>query len=280
MKSFRSISSLFAASAIVLAFSSGPAHAQCATNADCSDVDGVACTLPTCNGESACVEVDNCVETCRGAGYWGTHSGAEKGGSNVGQSVIDADSPLVVCGQEITSTDQVGSLNSALEALCVKTRGVKERQLYRQLVTAALNCRLSEGGACDQILGRFVDVSFSDCDALCAGSPVEGGPTLKECRDQLECFNDGGRLVDGKCARGTCQTDTETLCGSDYGDCPPIGEDPQPCVRFEDSCASSGICNEELDAPAQICPDKKRASSPQACKAARMNECTIDSCPP
>ena len=246
----------------------------------CTDTDGVGCTVPTCNVDGSCSETDTCEQICRGPGFWSTHSGEEKEAANIGQAVIDGAGGLEVCGQSITATSAIGGLDSALEALCVRTRGVKERQLYRALVTTALNCAISEGGSCDQILDRFVDVSFSDCSALCAGDRVEEGPTAAECRKQLGCFNKGGRLVDGECALGTCAVDTGTACGASYGDCPLVDELPQDCVRFDGNCSDSELCSTDFESAAQVCPDKKRASSPKTCKAARANQCTIDGCDP
>lgn len=250
--------SLLATTAFAALLSASPARAQ-PTPCD----DGV---------------VDTCVQTCRGPGYWSTHSGSEKEGVNVGQSVLDQVGPLEVCGQLIDTTTP-GTLASALEALCVKTKGVKERQLYRQLVTAALNCSISEGGDCDEILARFVDVSFTECNALCTDGPVEEGPTVGQCKKQLGCFNKGGRLEEGECALGTCASQPEIFCGAAWGACPDFEDAPQECVAFEGNCADNSICNDGLDeAPALICPESGRASSPKTCQEARKNSCTIDSC--
>lgn len=256
------------------------ADATCPANelVDCGDTDGLECTVPTCNVSGTCVELDECIQTCRGPGYWGTHSGNEKDGENIGQSVIDTGGALNVCGQVVSMTNIIGELDSSLEGLCVRTQGVKERQLYRHLLTAAFNCSISEGGSCDQILDRFVDQSFTACNALCTDGPVEDGPTLNECKQALSCFNKGGRIVDGKCARGTCAEEPEVYCGANYGSCPTIDDAAQACVRFEDNCRDGDICNDGLETPAQICPDRRRASSPKTCKDARKNDCTIDSC--
>ncbi|MFN2426803.1 MAG: hypothetical protein ABR587_10215 [Candidatus Binatia bacterium] len=242
---------------------------------NCEDDDAVSCTEATCDPTEGCIIADNCVEICRSPGYWQTHSGSEKDGENVGQAVLDEVGSLIVCGEEISTTTELGTLDSSLEGLCVRTQGVHQRQLYRQLVAAALNCAISEGGDCDDVVEGLIDVTFSDCDALCAGDPVVDGPTLGECVEQLGCFNGGGRIVDGECAKGTCEGDGVTYCGADFDGCP----DEQDCVRFEDSCAGEAICSEDLDAPAQICPKPGRASSPKTCKEARHNECTIDDCP-
>ncbi|HEY2775008.1 MAG TPA: hypothetical protein VGK20_13255 [Candidatus Binatia bacterium] len=245
---------------------------------NCSDNDNIACTSPTCLADGGCSIIDNCVEICRGAGFWQNHSGEEKDGANVGQDVLDAGGSIEVCGQTIDTTADLGNLDDLLEGLCIRVQGVKQRQLYRQLITTALNCQISEGGTCDQITGRFLTVKFSDCNALCAGDPVDGGPTLQECVNQLECFNGGGRIENGVCATGTCATDTETFCGNDSGDCPDIDGQPQACVSFDGNCASAQLCSQDLDAPAQICPKVRAASSPQTCHDARLDGCTIDSC--
>lgn len=246
----------------------------------CSDGDGLECTVPTCNEDGSCSETDECRQICRGPGFWGTHSGDEKNAVNIGQAVIDGAEGLEVCGQSITATTAIGTLDSALEALCVRTQGERDRQLYRHLVATALNCAISEGGDCDDVVGRFVDVDFSACNALCAGDPVEEGPTSAECRRQLACFNKGGRIVEGECALGTCAVDTETACGAAYGACPAIDEQPQDCVRFDGNCSDADLCSTDFESDAQVCPDKKRASSPKACRDARKNQCTIDSCTP
>ncbi|MFN2377684.1 MAG: hypothetical protein ABR538_14190, partial [Candidatus Binatia bacterium] len=238
----------------------------------CDDNDGVACTEATCLATGECATADTCVEICRGPGYWSTHSGYDKNGVNVGQEVLDEAGPLLVCGQEVDETTQLGQLDSALEGLCIRVQGVKQRPLYRVLLTTAFNCAISEGGTCDQILERFTDVSFSDCSDLCAGAEFPEGPTLKQCKYELGCFNGGGRIIDGACVKGTCAEDTELYCSKD-DDC------AEDCVPFEDSCKKQDICSEDLDAPATICPDPSPATSPRTCNTARHNDCTIDDCP-
>jgi hypothetical protein len=126
---------------------------------------------------------------------------------------------LQVCGQTIDNSSDLDDLDSALEALCVRPQGIDERALYRALVATALNCAVSDGGTCDEILERFVDVSFTDCNTLCQGDTVPGGPTIDECIEQLECFNEGGQVIEGDCATGTCEDDPEELCGGDFGAC-------------------------------------------------------------
>jgi hypothetical protein len=157
----------------------------------------------------------------------------------------------------------------------MRTQGVKQRQLYRHLLTAQFNCAISEGGSCEDITDKFIDVSYEECNALCAGEDVgEDGPTLEECKNELSCFNTGGRIVDGECAKGTCENDSE-FCGGDFDDC----GDEVECVPFEDSCARQPLCSEDNEAEATICPKPGPASSPKTCKEARHNDCTIDNCP-
>lgn len=248
-------------------------ESACQTLAECPDADGVACTVAMRDDTGACVEVDACTETCRPATYWASHAGVENGGENLVQQAIDAAGPFVVCGHMLRTTE-AGSLASALEALCVRIDGLEERQLFRQLVTTNLNCAISEGGRCDQILERFIDVSFSDCNNLCAGEPVKGGPSAQECTRQLSCFNDGGRVFDGQCATGTCGKDSLQLCGADHGNCAG-GKD---CVRFDDTCAYSPVCSADLEAMAGICPANEKDSSADICQVARNNACTLDDC--
>jgi len=251
-------------------------------NADCppdmldcvDDNDGVACTEAACSVEGECVQQDNCEEHCRNHGFWKTHSGYDNDGPNVGQEVLDETGGLDICGYLVIGTTNLGSLQSLLEDLCVRIQGQEIRKLGRTVATAALNCAISEGGTCEQITSKFIDVSFDDCNALCAGNPVGEEPTMKECIEQLNCFNGGGKIIEGECAKGTCEGDGETLCGSDFGDCP----DEQDCVRFDDTCVGGAICSEDLDAPATICPKSGPATSPRVCNTAKHNDCSIDAC--
>ena len=247
-------------------------------NAFCDDGDE--CTSDRCDAEDDCVHELICVGAiCRSPGYWATHSGYEKDGINVGQLVIDAVGPLEVCGQTIDSTSNLSKpylaglgLDSSLEALCVKTQGVKQRSLYRQLVAAALNCGIS-GGDCETVTDPFVDVSFDDCNALCAGDMLVDPPSIGECVDQLDCFNNGGQVIMGDCAYGTCAGDGE-YCGGDFGDCALYMDEPQECVDFPGNCHEQDLCNEDIG----VCPESGPASSSAACREANSNSCTIDDC--
>lgn len=252
------------------------AEGNCDHNPDdafCDDADE--CTTEVCDAENDCVYDFICEAEaiCRSPGYWATHSGSEKDAINVGQLVIDTLGPLEVCGQVITDTDNLGSLDSNLEGLCMRAKGVSQRRLYRHLVATAFNCAVS-GGDCDSVIAPFVDVSFSDCSDLCAGNPVEDGPTLGECTHALDCFNNGGQIIEGDCVFGTCESEPEIYCGGDAGDCPLFEDEPQDCIDFPANCHSATLCNEAIE----FCPKNTRAGSSSACREARKNECTIDSC--
>ncbi|HXC53510.1 MAG TPA: hypothetical protein VN634_21665 [Candidatus Limnocylindrales bacterium] len=255
---------------------------SCPTDAliGCPDNDGIDCVHPACDASGGCTTTDDCVEICRQPPFWGGHSGNERDRLNVTQTILDQVGPLDICGQRIDSTD-LGNLDSAVEALCVKARGVEERSLFRALVTTALNCAISEGGTCDQIVSRFVDVSFDDCNRLCAGTAVPGGPGIDECIDQLFCFNRGGTTFAGQCALGTCQEDPELLCGDDFNACPDFDGDGDPdrCEPFEGNCSDARLCTTNLDTDAKICVQGRALpSSVKLCRRARRNNCTIDFC--
>jgi len=239
---------------------------------NCGDADGVDCTVSACTVEG-CVEQETCVEACRQPAFWQNRSGWESNGVNVGYAVLEDVGSLFVCGQELNNTWS-GDLSSILEGLCMRVQGEQNRKLYRQLVTAALNCAVSEGGTCDAIVGRFTEIDLADCDAICTngGAEQEGGPSLKQCVQELNCFNTGGRVIEGECQKGTCSDDEEVYCSSD-DDCAA-----GTCVAFADSCRASDLCTEDLEAPAQICPQSGPASSPKACNDARTNGCNIDGC--
>jgi hypothetical protein len=245
----------------------------------CVDDDDLDCTVATCDEVEGCLITNNCVEICRGPGFWATHSGYEKG-ENIGQEVLDEAGPLHVCGELIANTTDLGYLTASLEGFCMRTQGVKQRQLYRVLLTTAFNCAVSEGVDCESITDPFVDVSWNECNALCDGQDVgEDGPTLQECKSQFACFNGGGQIIDGECATGTCAEDASQYCGGDFGDCPLLGAEEQDCVRFADNCASQPLCSDDSEAAAEICPKPGPASSPKTCREARHNDCTIDDCP-
>lgn len=260
----------FAPAAFAL-FLAGSAGAECTTPDDCPDLDGQACTVAACTAAGECAIEDRCTEVCRDADFWATHSGSESGGENLGQNVIDQAGPLIICRRAVETTEEIGTLRSALEALCVRDEGVELRELSRQLVAANLNCAISEGGTCDRITRRFVDVGYDACNSLCAGDSAENAPTVAECIRQMSCFNEGGRMSGGVCTLGNCADGA--ACGSEAGDCRSGS-----CVPFADACSSRDLCNVDLDARALVCPAEGKASSTNLCSVAKSTACSVDSC--
>jgi hypothetical protein len=160
---------------------------------------------------------------CRGAGFFGTHGGTEKSGSkNIAQALLDdfnaVKETLTICGRTITNTD-IGSVHSALEAICVSPKGNGRLQLARQLMTTALNCILtnSDDAVCPgggQVAGVCSGVSveevFSACNSACASGQTTAnvGPSAVSCISALDCFNNGGvfDLSTGECGEAVGQS--------------------------------------------------------------------------
>jgi hypothetical protein len=197
---------------------------------------------------------------CRTGGFYGTHAGREKRGSqNITQAILDyaansLGTPITVCGECILNT-ALEDEASAVEAICVKPSTDKDSplQLARQLTVMALNCTISGFGAdCsgDAALGDL----FSMCDEACLN-----GASLGNCVDAVDCFNNGGHF------------------NAETGSCETTG----------DSCHSRPLCNEDIG----LCFDRPGpAGSSTKCNAAigrrrAPNDCTIfggcatDSCP-
>jgi hypothetical protein len=292
-------------------------EATCSHNADCAD-DGIACTSAYCDEDErlcralpddvACDDGDDCTEDicdpasgcahlpvcesddpgiCRPPRFWATHSGYDrKGGDkpvNVGQQLLETTGPLKVCGRTISTTSRSGfrqlqglGTTSALEGLCVRPGGIPQRRLYRELVAAALNCAASgSANACDDRSLAAVGISFDACNRLCAGTASQESPAAEECIEMLRCFNEGGLAIGGVCAFGTCEKQPEIACGGPSGECPDFADLPQRCVEIDRSCRDAELCNDELG----FCPGSTAPSSTTACREARRNDCTIDSCP-
>lgn len=254
--------------------------------------EGNPCTLcvDSCNEETdSCqplADAEACADRsiCRGPRYWSSRAGYEGDEPvNVVQEVLGATVGVEVCGRWIDATcnsedpylEGLG-LSSALQGLCVRPKNVKQRRLDRQLVATALNCTISGRDDCDAFVLGKVDVAFSTCNDVCAGLDAgPDAPSVSECIDQLACFNDGGEIVDGKCALGTCRTDTNLYCGGDYDRCPDVEGQPQPCGKFDGNCREQALCNEALG----VCPMRTGKSSKLACREATRDDCTVDSCP-
>ncbi|HXC50297.1 MAG TPA: hypothetical protein VN634_05380 [Candidatus Limnocylindrales bacterium] len=253
------------------------------TNGTCSGTprvcaDNVDCNVDTCDEVEDRCDFSECEPLptgaiCRSPGFWATHSGTEgkKGtGINVTQELLDAVGPIQVCGETLSTTSGA-TLSSVLEALCVRVQGVQQRQLFRQLVAAALNCAVSgELADCDTIIPEF-----SECSDVCEGTAAPGSLSEGECIALLDCFNNGGTIISGQCATGTCASQPTINCGADFGACPLLNGLPQACVPFEDNCHDQDLCNEDIG----FCPDQGPASSTEGCRLAQSDTCTIDSCP-
>lgn len=193
-------------------------------------------------------------EICRTAGFWGTHGGTERGGTNMTQALLDgynsANGPdLSICGRTIDNTT-LGSVNSALEAICVR-RGDARAHLARELTAAALNCIITraEGDPaapqCDRTGGLAGDVCagvsiaeiFNACNSACATGVaaeilVGGAPRPLSCVTALDCFNNGG---DFDPSTGRCSTSPSSCADSplvngcfDFQPAGPAGS-PQEC---------------------------------------------------
>jgi cysteine-rich repeat protein len=249
----------------------------------CPDSDPTDCVHPVCEAAGQCSTVNECAAVCRDARFWATRATSGQDRTSAIELVLEQTGPIEVCGQTIDNGDDLGDLDSALEGLCVRPEGDEQRELYRALLATTLNCLLSEG-ECDDILSRFTDVSYEDCNALCEGDTVPGGPTIDQCIDQLECFNKGGQVIDGDCATGTCESDPEQLCGGDFGSCPGSDEDDddgeedeEECVAFDDNCADRRLC-QNSDAEARLCGRRLVPRNQKVCRDARNNQCTIDEC--
>lgn len=211
------------------------------------------------------------VEICRSPGFWGTHAGEEKKRSqNIAQQVIDAAlMPIEVCGEPIDTTILHDS-GSALEAICVTPRGNRRLQLARQLTAAALNCVMTNGnGDC---FGVSAENTFASCNEACR---FEDEDEYGHCIDAMDCFNNGGRLLDnGMCQTGTCASDGSPCDGDDACGLDDAGR-PVECLPLEDNCHSQPLFNADLgldfDPPGP-------AGSPKACNDAKKNDCTLFDC--
>jgi hypothetical protein len=258
-------------------------------NSECEDED--ICTTDICTVTGGCQNIFSCKDICRRFGWWGKRSGDGDGEDsiNVVQELLDFYGGINVCGEHIDETSDAESvagfgLDSALEGLCVRPDNLEIRKLYRELVAASLNCHMSGAAGddfCDSVVEKFIDVEFSECNALCAGD-IEGSDDqlqelADECIEQLDCYNSGGRMVLGRCAVGTCDV-TGQLCGGGYGPCPPFTQVSvtllQVCERFDGNCRDEEFCQEGIG----VCPERFPQTSGRACKEAKNNECTIDFC--
>ena len=216
---------------------------------DGNDIDTDAC-------RNDCTPPQN-EATCRTPGFWGTHAGAVKTNSdNITQLVIDlGGGSLDVCGQCISTTVPVNDASSAVEAICVSPSGDIVLQNARQLTALALNCIVSGFGS-DCSGDAYLADLFSDCNNAC--TDVASTRTNEECRDEIDCFNNGGNfdlstgctlLTDncherilGVCEDGTICTvenTTDGICDSDGSQCNPgpAGSSRDCNIAIKNHCA-------------------------------------------
>jgi hypothetical protein len=236
----------------------------CTTDFECDSATGeYPPPIETIPIPPECREV---TELCRTPGFWGRRGGDEKSpkSQNITQQVIDG-SPngyLSVCGHQIDST-AFKDPDSAIEGICQSPKGVLERQLYRQLTSAALNCVMSGGDGVNDCSGVSIGDHFAECNDVCTGG---GTLSVSTCISGLDCFNNGG-IWDSD----------ENECIHGYGLCAGDGEvcyDGMECAMFEGPCEPVETCHERVlcNEDESLCFDPPGpASSPRACNAARKN---------
>jgi hypothetical protein len=213
--------------------------------------------------------VEQCeVATCRTPGFWGTHARAnpaKPGSRNITQAVINAGGgSLFVCGECINATVPVNNAASAVEAMCVSPRGAIVLQNARQLTALALNCVFSGFG--DDCFGDagLADL-FGDCNDACLG--LASTRTNTQCRNEIDCFNNGGQYNAGTgfCQLGTCAN------GAACNGSTPCA-DLSPCTALPGNCHDRPLVNDALgldfDPPGP-------AGSSDDCNSATGNNCAI-----
>jgi hypothetical protein len=97
-----------------------------------------------------------------------------------------------VCGECISNNnvgETLGPNNaaSAFEALCVKVQGQSQRQLARQLLSAALNCIMSTGSSATCANTQVID--WATCNAVCQGTST--AKSVGQCISEVDAFNNG-----------------------------------------------------------------------------------------
>jgi hypothetical protein len=225
---------------------------------------------------------------CRTPGFWGTHGCGTTGSldpaqcekvrgdtakaHNITQLALNlamdkAGGSLTICG-EVVSNTQVGSGESALEAICVKpsTDPSSPLQVARQLMSAALNCAISN----DDLNAAYCEGTsnndiFNACNTACA---TAGGHTVTaqvngftvSCGAAIDCLNNGlvFHLDTGVCGPESSGCHDESL--TNVGACSLSGD---LCSSNDPCAAGAGECR------------PGPAGSSKACNAARDNNCTI-----
>jgi hypothetical protein len=265
----------------------GRAGEYCVTLTDLPDT--------TLECDSRCCKtlaVERCAEgTCRTPGFWGTHARAnpdKPGSQNITQAVINAGGgSLLVCGECINATVPVNNAASAVEAMCVSPSGAIVLQNARQLTAMALNCIVSGFG--DDCSGdASLAALFSDCNNACLGAGSTR--TNTQCRNEIDCFNNGGQYNSGTgfCRTGTCANGVACNEGRPCADL-------SACTPLPGNCHDRPLVNDALGldfsppGPAGSSADCNAATGnscailPLSCGATRLGAgeacCATDSCP-
>jgi hypothetical protein len=267
---------------------------RCDDNNDCSvDTCVGENDVMTVNGIPGCIheQLPLCGDTCRSAGYYGSHAGDDDGEGNVTGTIAAACGCALVCG-EVLSNTEVNDADSYLEALCVSPRGDDRLPVARQLAALSLNCCASGYGN-DCALDPFLGPLFAECNDTC----VNGDPAaLQACYEKAECYNTGGipteTLPDSDCCaeggNGTpgcsdptcqdivcgldtfcCNTDWDGICaGLAAEECTELCAPELSCEpRLENNCHDQPLCNEDVG-PGFCFEPSPRASSSKRCKEA------------
>jgi hypothetical protein len=178
---------------------------------------------------------------------------------NITQMVLDQAGGVMVCGQ-LVDTTAILRQDSAVEGICVSPSGEEKLQLARQLTAAALNCVIS-GEDCS------ASELIETCNSVCLGSTAKA---VSECIDELDCFNNGGTLLDsGMCQLGTCNGDGVTACSDDDA-CAYLSTTTvvAKCLPLAGNC-------HDRDLPPELGAAPHPAGSSKACNDANKNKCTV-----
>jgi len=253
--------------------SCNPSTGQCGHTPVTCPSDSDNCTDEVCDSATgACHSVpanpapDNCGATiCRTPGFWGTHAGVEKSGSqNITQAVITAGGgSLAICGETITDT-VLSDDESAVEAICVAPKDSILYQLARQLTAAALNCVVSNGVPdCSQT--PVYTAIFASCNAACA-NPASTKATITDCISQIDCLNNGGKkLGSGMCQTGTCANGAACTEGKACAD-------GSSCKGLDNNCHDQLLINSGLGFNFE---PPGPAGSSNECNDATKNACKV-----
>jgi hypothetical protein len=144
--------------------------------------------------------------------------------------------------------------DSAVEAICVSPSGASVLQNVRQLTAMALNCCISGFSEFDTCGGDAGLLElFNDCNNACRGLSSTRDNT--RCRDEIDCFNNGGHYISGSCVfdSNNCHERAEALFGI---------------------CSNGTICTDGTCANGSVCKPGPAGSS-NACNGAISNRCTV-----